>query len=101
LCAVGCAAGGTKYRYQDFACVAADGPIALNGSDDGSSPSGITLCTRRTLRSLRPLRTLLTLGPLLPLRTGHSLQALRSLRTGGALSAGFPFRPLISPAARH
>src|SRR6476660_1854316 len=99
LCAVGCSARGTKYRHQDFTCFATDRSIALDGPDNGSSRPRITLCAGRTLRSLRPLGTLLALCPLLPLWPSNTLQALRALRTGGALRAGFPLRPWISPAA--
>ena len=73
--------------------------VALDRPDGSASRSRIALCAGRTLRSLWPLRTLLPLCPLLPLWPRHTLQALRALRTGGALSAGFPFRPWIPPAA--
>ena len=100
LCAVGCAARGTKYLHQDFTCFATDGPSPWTDLT-AVPPPRIALCTGRTLRSLRPLRTLLPLCPLLPLWPSNTLQALRALRTGGALSAGFPFGPgsLPQPAS--
>src|ERR1043166_246369 len=47
LCAVGCAARGTKYRHQDFTCFATARSIALDGPDDGSGRPRIALCTGR------------------------------------------------------
>jgi hypothetical protein len=97
---IGCAARRTEHRHQVFICIATDIAVGLNRSDGSAGRSGIALCARSTLRSLRTLGALRPLSALLSLRAGYALQALRALRPGWSLWAGIPFRSRIASAPR-